>query len=170
MKDFFQTLQDSFPILRNHPVLMARLMLAAIVIAALYFAKGMRKRVCHPLHSRLCDRIFATSRWLRVYQDSNDMGEWKYYTSEVTGKGNTGDDIIWTLVHWPSLNPKDSFRVHGAVGMVDGIRDSQAKLYARWQIVHDPDGMFIGPVPARGLRSKLRRAAAKVLYVLGSSF
>jgi hypothetical protein len=170
MKDFFQALQDAFPVLRNHPVLMARLTLAAIVLAALYLAKNMRKRLCHPLRSRLYDRIFATSRWLRVYRNSNDMAEWKYYTSETTGSGHSGDDIIWTLVHWPSLKPKDSFRVHGAVGMVEGIRDSQAKLLARWQIVHDPDGLFIGPVPARGLRSALRRAAAEVLHLLGSSF
>lgn len=82
--------------------------------------------------------------------------------------GHSGDDIIWTLVDWPSLKPKDSFRVHGAVGMVDGIYESQAKLYSRWQIVHDPDGAFIGAVPARGLRSLLRRGAAKVLWVLAS--
>lgn len=168
MKDFFQALQDAFPVLRNHPILMARLTLATMVLVGLYLAKGPRKRLCQPLHSRLCGRIFATSRWLRVYQNSNDMAEWKYYTSEVTGKGNTGDDMIWTLVHWPSLKPKDSFRMHGVVGMVEGIRESQAKLFARWQIVHDPDSAFIGAVPARGLRSKLRRASAKALQILGS--
>ncbi len=170
MKDFFQALQEAFPGLRTHPVLMARITLVAMAVVALYFAKDMRKSLFHPLHSKLCDRIFATSRWLRVYQNSNDMADWKYYTSEVTGSGNTGDDLIWTLVSWPSLKPKDSFRIHGAVGTVDAIHDSQVKLLARWQIVHDPDGMFIGPVPARGLRSLFRRTAAKVFRVLGSSF
>lgn len=170
MKEFFQALQDAFPALRNHPVLMARLTLSAVVLGGLYFAKGPRKKLFQPLHSQLCDRIFATSRWLYVYQNSNDMDEWKYYTSEVTSKGNAGDDVIWTLVHWPSLKPKDSFRIHGGVGMVDGVHESQAKLFARWQIVHDPDMPFIGPVPARGLRSRVRRVSAKILQVLGSSF
>ena len=147
---------------------MARLLLVLLALVITYSARKWWKPVCKSAHSNLCDRIFSTSRWLRVYQNSNDMAEWKYYTSEVTGRGHTGDDMIWTLVDWPSLKPKDSFTVHGAVGMIDGIHDSQAKLYARWQIVHDPDGAFIGPVPARGLKSKLRRAIAKVLQILAS--
>ena len=170
MRDFFQALQDAFPSLRNHGILMARLTIAGIGVVALYMAKGLRRRVFLPLGSRLHERIFATNRWLRVYQVSNDMAQWKYYTSEVTGRGQTGDDIVWSLVHWPSLRPKDSFRVHGAVGMVEGIRESQAKLHARWQIVHDPDGAFIGPGPARGLRSAMRRIGAKICEILGASF
>jgi hypothetical protein len=168
MNDFFQTLKDAFPILRNHPVLMARIALIAIILVGLYAAKGLRKRFCLPLYSKLCDKIFSTNRWLRVYQRGSDMGNWRYYTSEVTGKGHAGDDIIWTLVHWPSLKPKDSFKVVGAVGMVDGIYESQAKLLSRWEIMHDPDGPFIGGLPARGLKSLLRRAAAKVLWALAS--
>jgi hypothetical protein len=169
MKDFIQALQEAFPILKNHPTLLARLTVAVMILVALYLAKDIRKKLFHPLHSRLCDRIFTTSRWLRVYQESNNMDEWKYYTSEVTG-GKTGDDMIWTLVHWPSLRPKDRFVLHGVVGMVAAMHQSQAKLHARWQIVYNPDTPFIGALPARGLRSMARRAAARVCYLLGASF
>jgi hypothetical protein len=168
MNDFFQFLKEAFPPLKNHPVLMARIAVVVIILSVLYAAKVLRKRICLPLYSKLCDKIFSTNRWLRVYQRDNDIDDWKYYTSEVTGRGHTGDDIIWTLVQWPSLKPKDSFRVVGAVGMVDGIYESQAKLLSRWEIVHDPDGSFIGGVPARGLTSRLRRTAAKILWVLAT--
>jgi hypothetical protein len=168
MKEFLQWLQDVFPLLRNHPRVMLSVPIFLSLMVALYRAKGMRKRICAPLCSRLCDRIFATSRWLYVYQDSQIVDDWKYYTSEVTGKGRVGDDIIWTLVSWPSLKPKDSFRVPGAVGMVNGIHDSQAKLKGRWNITHNPDSRSIGFVHARGMRSKLRRASANVLKILGS--
>jgi hypothetical protein len=168
MKELFQTLQDAFPVLRSHPLLMARLFLLALLLVGLYSAKGARKKICGPLFSKLCARIFVTSRWLYVYQDSNMVNDWKYYTSEVTGKGEVGDDVIWTLVRWPSLKPKDSFRVSGAVGMVNGIHESQAKLQARWKIAHDPDSFSVGPVPARGLISRLRRASAKMLQFLGA--
>jgi hypothetical protein len=167
MKDLIQTFQDAFPLLKNHPILMARLTLLLIVCASLFWAKGWRKEACRSMHARLCEKIFATNRWLRVYQGGNDMAEWKYYTSEVDGSGKNGDAMIWTLVDWPSLKPKDSFRVHGAVGMLSGVYDSQNLLKARWGIVHDPDNFF-GPVPARGIRSLLRRAAAKVLWALAS--
>jgi hypothetical protein len=167
MKDLIQTLQDAFPPLKNHPILMARLTLLLIVLVWLFWFKGWRKKACRSLHSRLCEKIFSTSRWLRVYQEGSDMAQWKYYTSEVDGTGKNGDDMIWTLVHWPSLKPKDSFRVHGAVGMLSGVYDSRALLKARWGIVHDPDSFF-GPVPARGLKSLLRRAAAKVMGALAS--
>lgn len=170
MKDFFQALQDAFPVLRHHPVLIARLTLAAIVVAGLYVAKGPRRRVCKRLSYKLYKRIAHSYRWLYLYQNSDFTNEWKYYTSETTGEGSTGDDVIWTLVEWPSLKPKDSFRVPGAVGWLNGVHESQAKLLARWQIVHDPDKLSIGPVPARGLRSKLRRVTAKLLHTLGSSF
>ena len=139
MKEFFQTLQDAFPILQNHPVIMARLVLFLMFLVGFYSAKGLRKKVCQRLCSELCDQIFATSRWLFVYQKSREVDHWKYYTSETTGKGHAGDDIIWTLVRWPSLKPEDSFRISGAVGMVDGIHESEAKLQARWKIAHDPD-------------------------------
>jgi hypothetical protein len=166
MKEFFQALQDAFPVLRNHPILMARLFLLLVLLVGLYSAKGLRNKICWPLLSKLCTRIAATNRWLYVYHAGNLVNDWKYYTSETTGK--VGDDIIWTLVHWPSLKPKDSFKVSGAVGMVSGIHESQAKLQARWNIAHDPDSPPIGPVPARGLVSKLRRAAAKMLHFLGA--
>ena len=168
MKDFFQTLQDAFPVLKNHPVGVARLLLVLLLLLAAYSAKGLRKRICQPLLSKLCERIFATSRWLYVYQDSQTVNDWKYYTSEATGKGTTGDDMVWTLVSWPNLKPKDSFTLSGVVGMVDAVDQSQAKLLGRWNIVHDPDRHPIGPVPARGLRSNLRRACARVLQILGS--
>lgn len=168
MKDLFQALQDAFPVLKNHPVAMARLLLILLLLVAGYSAKGLRKRVCRPLLSKLYQKIFATSRWLYVYQDSQVVNDWKYYTSEVTGKGDVGDDMIWTLVSWPDLKPKDSFTLTGVVGMVNAIHESRAKLLGRWNIVHDPDHQSIGPVPARGLRSKLRRACVKGLQLLGS--
>jgi len=94
------------------------------------------------------------------------VNDWKYYTSETTGKGEMGDDVIWTLVTWPSLKPEDTFTVPRAVGMIDGITESQAILKGRWNIVHDPDSLGVGFVPARGAVSKLRRAAAKILLPL----
>jgi hypothetical protein len=87
---------------------------------------------------------------------------------EAQGKGNTGDDVIGTLVRWPSLRPIDSFKMAGGVGMIAGIHESQAKLEGRWQIIHDRDRPSIGPAPARGPRSKFRRASAKALQLLGS--
>jgi hypothetical protein len=168
MKELFQTLQDAFPVLKNHPVAMARILLVLLIIVAGYRAEGMRKRIFGPLCSKLYDKIFVTSRWLYVYQGSALVNDWKYYTSEVTGRGHTGDDVIWTLVRWPTLKPTDSFKVLGGVGMVDSVHESRAKLAARWQIVHDPDRQPIGPIPARGLRSIVRRASAKLLQILGS--
>jgi hypothetical protein len=168
MKDFYEILKEAFPPLKNHSVLLARIFVGLIIVGLIYGFKKSWKPFCKSKHSELCERISSTSRWLRVYQESNDMDEWKYYTSETTGMGRTGDDIIWTLVDWPSLKPKDSFRVHGAVGMIAGVYESQAKLLSRWDIVHDPDGPFVGGVPARGIRSLLRRAAAKVLWALAS--
>jgi hypothetical protein len=167
MKDFFQTLQDAFPVLKNHSVAMARILLALLLLGLVYGAKGMRQRVCKPLLSKLCKKIFVTNRWLYVYRNSSSMDDWKYYTSEATGKGNTGDDMVWTLVTWPDLKPKDSFKLAGVVGMVEAIHESQAKLLGRWRIVHDPD-RFVGPVPDRGLKSKFRRVLAKVVKFLGS--
>ena len=168
MKEFLQSLQDAFPVLRRHPQITAWVIISLVVLAALYRARDLRKRICVPLTLKLFVQISVTSRWLYVCQDSMTVNDWKYYTSEVTGKGNVGDDIIWTLVSWPNLRAKDSFRVHGAVGMVNGIDESQAKLKARWNITHDPDSSGIGPVPARGIKSGLRRVAAKVLSVIGS--
>lgn len=168
MKEFFQALQDAFPVLKNHPVATARVFVIVLLLTAVYSAKDLRKRICKPLLSKLYDKIFATSRWLYVYQDSQLINDWKYYTSETTGKGNLGDDVIWTLVRWPSLKPTDSFRVIGGVGMIAGIHESQAKLEGRWQIIHDPDRPAIGIVPARGLGSKLRRAGAVALRFIGS--
>lgn len=59
--------------------------------------------------------------------------------------------------------------IHGAVGMESALHESRAKLEARWEILHDPDNLGVGFVPALGIRSKLRRAAAKALGVLGSN-
>lgn len=168
MKDFFQALQDAFPVLKNHPVGTARVLLLLLLLVAVYSAKGFRKRVCRPLLSKLSDKIFATSRWLHIYQGSQTVEDWKYYTSEVIGKGDVGDDMVWTLVTWPGFKPKDSFRLSGVVGMLDAIHQSKAKLHGRWKIVHDPDRQPIAMLPARGLISKLRRAGAKVLQFLGS--
>ena len=165
MKDFFQTLQDAFPVLKTHPVLMARLFLAALIIVGIWAAKGWRKKLFGPLCSKLYDRISITNRWLFVYQDGNMTNGWKYYTSESTGNADTGDDIIWTLVRWPSLKPIDSFKMAGVVGMGNALHESIVKLEGRWKIVHNPD-MPIGPVPARGMKSKMRRVCARVLLAL----
>ena len=167
MKDIFETLKDAFPVLKNHPVAMARLLLILLALFAVYSARGLRRRLCRPLLSKLCVKIFVTSRWVYVYQDSQIVDDWKYYTSEATGDGRTGDDIVWALVSWPGLKPKDSFTLKGLVGMVGAVHESQAKLLGRWNIVHDPDRQPIGLVPARGLRSMLRRASAKLLQFLG---
>jgi hypothetical protein len=167
MNDFFNFLKEAIPPLKNDPVLLARIAVIVIILGLLYAAKSLRRRVCVPLHDRLCKKIFATNRSLRVYQESNNMDEWKYYTSEVDGWGRDGDDMIWTLVHWPSLRPIDSFRAHGAVGKLSGVEDSRTTLYQRWRIIHDPNNFF-GQVPARGLRSLLRRATVKVLRALAS--
>ncbi|HXA76352.1 MAG TPA: hypothetical protein VNV41_04405 [Candidatus Acidoferrales bacterium] len=167
MNDFFNFLKEAFPPLKNHPVGVARIAVFIILLSLLYAAKDLRKRICLPLHSKLSKKIVATYRWLRVYQEGDDVTKWKYYTSEVVGWGRDGDDIIWTLVRWPSLRPKDTFRVHGAVGKLSGVEESRTTLYQRWEIVHDPNNVF-GPVPARGLRSLLRRAAAKVLLAVAS--
>ena len=157
---------SSFPAAKRHPVGTARVLVAALVLIAVYGAKELRKRICQSLLSKLYDKI--TSRWLYVYQDSQITNDWKYYTSEVTGKGNTGDDVIWTLVRWPSLRPIDSFKIAGGVGMIAGIHESQAKLEGRWRISQDPDRPGTGPVPARGFRSKFLRAAVKALQFLES--
>jgi hypothetical protein len=167
MKEFFQALQDAFPFLKDHPVAMARILLALAVFIPLYSAKGVRQRMCKPLLLKLSNKMFARTRWLYVYRNSDLLNDWKYYTSEVTGTGNTGDDLIWTLVSWPDLKPIDSFRLVGVVGMVDALHESQAKLQGRWSIVHDPDH-FVGPVPARGLRSLSRQFSAKAVKFLGS--
>ena len=166
MKDIFQTIQDAFPFLRNHPIAMARILLVFLILAIFYSAKSWRHKTFRPVCYRLHSKIFKTSRWLYVYQDSQLVNDWKYYTSEVTGKGNAGDDVIWTLVKWPSLKPIDSFRIAGGVGMVSGIHESRTKLKARWQITHDPDRPSIGMVPARGIMGKLRRFLALVLGML----
>jgi hypothetical protein len=167
MTEFFQALKDAFPPLAHHPVLMARLLVMLLVLAFVYSQKELRKRVCNPLASKLFAQIFATSRWLYVYQNSQTVNDWQYYTSETTG-GKQGDDIIWTLVRWPSMRYKDSFRISGAVGMLEAIDKSQAILEGRWHIVHDPDSQPIGTLPARGLVSRLRCALAKTLHILGS--
>ncbi len=165
MKDFFQTLQDAFPVLKSHPLLMARLLLAAIIIGALWAAKPLRRKLFWPLCTKMYDRVAVTSRWLYVYRNSFLTSNWKYYTSEVTGKGNTGDDIIWTLVRWPSLKPIDSLKLVGVVGMDHALHESTVKLEGRWKIVHDPY-TSVGAVPARGLVSRLRRVCARILLTL----
>jgi hypothetical protein len=169
MKDFFEALKDAFPVLKNHPVGVARLLLVLLVLVAVYSAKDWRKRLCQSLLSKLSDKVFLKSRWLYVYQDSQVIEDWKYYTSETTGNGRIGDDIVWTLVSWPGLKPKDSFTLSGLVGIVGAIHESQAKLLGRWNIIHDPDRQPIGSVPARGLRSCLLRASARTLQFLGST-
>jgi hypothetical protein len=165
MKDFFQALQDAFPVLKTHPVLTARLLLAAIIIGAVWAAKGWRKKIFGPPCSKMYGRIAMTNRWLFVYRSGDLTNNWKYYTSEVSGKGDTGDDIIWSLVRWPSLKPIDSFKLVGVVGMDHALHESTVKLEGRWRIVHYPY-TSVGPVPARGLLSKLRRACARVLLAL----
>jgi hypothetical protein len=165
MKDFLQTLQDAFPVLKTHPVLMARLFLAATVLTGFWAAKGLRRKIFWPLCAKMYDRVAVTSRYLFVFHNGDLTNNWKYYTSEVTGKGDTGDDMIWTLVRWPSLKPIDSFRLAGVVGMGHALHESTVKLEGRWKIIHDPYAS-VGPLPARGPISKLRRACARVLLAL----
>jgi len=110
--------------------------------------------------------VIYLTRWIYVYRDSDVMDNWKYYTSEGRG-GKLGDDVVWTLVSWPDLKPKDSFRLVGVVGMVSAFHEAEAKLLGRWKIVHNLDDL-IGVVPARGLRSKLRLWSAKAVKLLGS--
>jgi hypothetical protein len=165
MKDFFQTLQDAFPVLKNHPILMARLLLTALVLGAGWAAKGWRKKVFGPPCSKMYGRVALTNRWLFVYRNDGVVNSWKYYTSHVSGKGDTGDDIIWSLVSWPSLKPIDSFTLVGAVGMDHALHESTVKLEGRWKIIHYPD-TTIGPVPARGLTSMARRVCARALLTL----
>jgi hypothetical protein len=162
MKDFWQALQHAFPVLKSHPILMARIFLAALVVGAIYAAKGWRKRVFGSLHSRVYRKVINGQRWLYVYPNSRMVNDWKYYTSETTG-GRTGDDMIWTLVDWPNFKPIDSFTIAGAVGMVAAIHEAQAKLEGRWEIVHDPDQPGVGPLHAHGFGSKIRRGCATVL-------
>jgi len=115
------------------------------------------------------ERVAVTNRWPFVFHTGNLTNDWKYYTSETTGNGDLGDDIIWTLVSWPSLKPMDSFKLAGAVGMDHAPHESSVKLEGRWKIVHDPYAS-IGPVPARGVISKLRRMCARVLlFFLGGT-
>jgi hypothetical protein len=168
MKDFLQILQDALPVLKNHPRFILWVLLSLIAVGTIYRAKDLRKRICKPLSLSLYQKTAGTSRWLYVYQDSTETSDWLYCTSEISGNGSAGDDLIWTLVSWPSLIPKDSFRVHGAVGMVNALQESQVKLEARWNILHDPDSLGVGLVPAIGIRSKLRRSLATVLRFLGS--
>jgi hypothetical protein len=85
MKDFFQTLQDAFPALKTHPVLMARLLIAALIIGAIWAAKGWRKKLFGPLCSKMYGKIAVTSRYLFVFHNGDLTNNWKYYTSEVTG-------------------------------------------------------------------------------------
>jgi hypothetical protein len=166
MKEFFQALQDAFPVLKNHPIALARIFFAVLVLGSLYKAKDARQGICKPLLTKLCDKMFVTTRWLYVYRDSNAVDRWKYYTSEGRG-GKYGDDIVWTLVSWPDLKPKDSFKSVGVVGMLDAFHEAEAKLLGRWNIVHDLDHL-IGAVPARGFTSKLRLWCTKVVKFLGS--
>src|SRR5262249_21765929 len=140
MKDFFQTLKEAFPVLQNHPLAMARIAFIVLIFLGLYSARGPRQRICRSLISRLSNRTGTRNRWLYVSRVSVVLDNWKYYTSESTG-GRTGDDIIWTLVTWPGLKPRDSFRLPGVVGMVQAFEESQAKLQGRWSIVHDIDNL-----------------------------
>lgn len=144
---------------------MARILLLVLILGALYAARGWRKKIFGRLCSKLYERIAVTNRWLYVSHNGSMVNEWRYYTSQVTGKGNTGDDIIWSLVRWPSLKPIDSFTMRGVVGMESALHESTAKLDARWNVIHNPD-LPVGPVPARGLMSKRRRACARVLLAL----
>jgi hypothetical protein len=166
MKEFFQALQDAFPVLKNHPIALARIFCTVLVLGFAYKSKNARQSICKPLLTKLCDKIYATTRWLYVYRDSNVLDNWKYYTSEGRG-GKLGDDVVWTLVSWPDLKPKDSFRLVGVVGMVSAFHEAEAKLLGRWNIVHNLDDL-IGAVPARGLKSKLRLWSAKAVKLLGS--
>lgn len=166
MKDFLDMLQEAFPALKSHPRLMLATFLIAVLIVALYSAKERRSQFCERLYSAIYAKVFTTQRWLYVFQGSNIVNEWKYYTSEVIGRGRVGDDVVWTLVTWPQLKPLDSFRVTGAVGMVDGIYKSQSILQGRWGIAHNPDVPGVGPIPARGIRSWIHRTVARLLIAV----
>jgi hypothetical protein len=64
MKEFFQALQDAFPLLKNHPVGTARVLVVVLLLIAVCSGKDLRKRICDSLLSKLYGKIFVTSRWL----------------------------------------------------------------------------------------------------------
>jgi hypothetical protein len=168
MNEFVNFLREAFPPLKDHPVLVARIAVVLIALGVVYAAKSLRKRICLSLHSRLTERIKCTTRLLCVFVNPDDITDRTFYTSEVLGTGKDGDDMVWTLVHWPSLRPtRDFFRVHAALGSLSAWEETKGILNRRWKIVHSPDS-FIGPLPAHGLRSLIRRATAKVLWALAS--
>ena len=170
MKDIDDLFKSAFPWLGRHPQLTAFLILVFAGLSALPWllrmSKTIRKRLFLNTSSRLIESIDITSRWLYVYKPSRTVNDWKYYTSETSG-GKHGDDIIWRMVDWPKFKPKDTLVLHGVVGTVQALEDSQSKLEARWGILHDPETSVIGMLPARGVRSRLRRITARVFFFLG---
>jgi hypothetical protein len=167
MKDLIDNLKEVWPIVGRHPQFTAAVSLSLCALVWLYRSRKTWAGICHSWSTYLYDKASVTSRWVFIYRSSQVTNEWKYYTSETTGLGEIGDDIIWTLVSWPKLKPLKSFRIYGAVGMESALQESQTKLNGRWGIVHDPYST-IGPVPATGLVSMFRRTAARLLMLIGS--
>jgi hypothetical protein len=167
MKDLLDNLKEVWPIIGRHPRFTAALSLCLFALFWLYRSRKTWAQICRSWSTDLYDKASVKSRWVFVDRSPQITNEWKYYTSETTGLGEVGDDIIWTLVSWPRLKPLKSFRIHGAVGMERALQESQTKLDGRWGIVHDPYSS-IGPVPASGLASMLRRTAARCLMLIGS--
>jgi hypothetical protein len=165
MKDAFDLLKEIFPWAANHQRAALTGVLIVAIFIALYRAKG-RKAFCLGLGRQWTERNTERSRFLYVCKPSNLVNDWRYYTSESAGRALPGDDIIWTLVRWPSMKSEDSVTIHGAVANPDSFAMSTQTLEARWRIVHDVDNV-VGILPAVGLMSKLRKAAARVLFVLG---
>jgi hypothetical protein len=164
MKDAFDLLKEMVPWASNHPRYTLAVVLIAAVMVLLYRAEG-RKVFCRRLFQRLTVQNLDRSRFLYVCKHPDLDFDWRYYTSENTGRGLPGDDIIWTLVRWPSMKPEDSMTIHGAVADPDSFVTSTEKLEARWGIIHDVDNV-VGLLPAVGLMSKLRDVAARVLFFL----
>jgi hypothetical protein len=71
-------LQNAFPVLKNHPVAMARSLVALLAISAIYSAKSWRKKFLGALCSKLYSQIARRQRWVYVYQGSAWVNDWKY--------------------------------------------------------------------------------------------
>jgi hypothetical protein len=168
MRDFFEALKETFPRLAHHPRLMGAGLLSLFIFIAIFKTKKHWSTVFLSWANELCIHDSVKGRWVFIDRKCSGLSnDWKYYTSHTTGFGETGDDLIWTLVSWPSLKPlkpimRNSFRMQGAIGMASTNSESRAKLMGRWGINHDPYST-IGFIPAPGVVGGLRRLSVSLL-------
>jgi len=161
MKDIMDVILKAFPALAPHEVAVARVTLVLLVLGGFYVLAKPRRWIFTSIAKYLNERIDVTNRALFVSRGlSGRTSGWKHYTFETEGR--PGDDIVWTLVKWPSCRPtSDSFIVRGGYGELNAFYTSKNLLYARWQVVFEPTEC-VGLLPARGLFSVLRRVGAPV--------